>query len=328
MCQQEIAHVGRPAFQHLRHQVARHGAFAAGELGDEPLGIRVSGHRDDGQAQPGRPALGPFVESRRSLVGQEDAARPDHWRVSSGEKRRSPARISIGAFEPEPVQPDLRDLPRGEREWSVGGNPSGSARADAARAPTGARGDRRSPARPAHRARAGRAAPGQRRPRPRTQASRRRARSPRRRPIRQRVDDRGPGALRVPLVALDGDPRGPALGDVEASHERSSVNLPLPAGADRTTTWPGPAPDSRSESERRTTIPERPTDGRGFVKGNDTSQTAIRRRASDVTLAAGRHPRKPGFAVSPPGFPRRRVAGHRRRSGPGSARQHRITRTA
>ena len=56
--------------QHLGQQVLRHRALAAGELGREPVRIRVPGQRQRGQPQPRRPALGPLMQQPQRRVGQ------------------------------------------------------------------------------------------------------------------------------------------------------------------------------------------------------------------------------------------------------------------
>ena len=52
--------------EHLGQQVFRHRPLAAGELGREPVRIRVPGQRQRRQPQPRRPALGPLVQQRRA----------------------------------------------------------------------------------------------------------------------------------------------------------------------------------------------------------------------------------------------------------------------
>ena len=57
--QQESPRVFRLALEHLGEQVVGDGALAAGELGDEPLGVGVAGERERRQPQSGGPALRP-----------------------------------------------------------------------------------------------------------------------------------------------------------------------------------------------------------------------------------------------------------------------------
>ena len=70
--QQQLAHLSRLPLQHLREQISRHGPFAAGELGYEPLRIRVLGERDGGQAQAGRPSLGALIEQCEAAIREPD----------------------------------------------------------------------------------------------------------------------------------------------------------------------------------------------------------------------------------------------------------------
>jgi len=70
--QQQALHLRWLPVQHLSHQVLRDGPVAAGELGDEPFGVRVSGEGQDGQPQPGRPAFGAVVQRGDDRVGQRD----------------------------------------------------------------------------------------------------------------------------------------------------------------------------------------------------------------------------------------------------------------
>ena len=61
--QQQPAHLGRLAREHLAEQVVGDGPLAARELGDEAVGRVVAGERHRGQAQAGRPALGALVQA-------------------------------------------------------------------------------------------------------------------------------------------------------------------------------------------------------------------------------------------------------------------------
>ncbi len=60
------------ALEDLGEQVVRHRTLAAGELGDEPLGVRVTGERHRGEPQARDPPLGPCQEHGGSLRGQLD----------------------------------------------------------------------------------------------------------------------------------------------------------------------------------------------------------------------------------------------------------------
>ena len=71
--QQQGLDLRRLPVEHLGHQVLGDGAVAAGELGDEPCGVGVPGEGQDGEPQPGCPALGPLVQHRGRVVGQRDS---------------------------------------------------------------------------------------------------------------------------------------------------------------------------------------------------------------------------------------------------------------
>ena len=73
--QEQVAHLRRLVLQHLRQQVARHSALAAGELGHEALRVGVPSKRDRRQSQARRPAFGPLVEQRHGRVGERHSAR-------------------------------------------------------------------------------------------------------------------------------------------------------------------------------------------------------------------------------------------------------------
>ncbi len=63
--QQQILDVGWLALQHLRDQVLRDRAVAAGELRDEPLGVGVTSQGDRREPQARGPPLRPLVQQRR-----------------------------------------------------------------------------------------------------------------------------------------------------------------------------------------------------------------------------------------------------------------------
>ena len=91
--------------QHLGHQVLGDCAVAAGELGDEPFGIRMPGQRQHGQPQPGRPALGPLVEQGGHVVGQHDAGRGHEFPgLLLGEAQLRHADLGQLPGQPQPVQ--------------------------------------------------------------------------------------------------------------------------------------------------------------------------------------------------------------------------------
>ena len=258
--QEQVAHLRRLALQHLRQQVARHGALAAGELGDEPLGIGVPGERDRRQPQAGGPPFGPLVEQRQTRVGERDArSRPAAARVSSSEKRRSAAAdLGQRARQPQPMQPEPRVLARREHHPQRRRQAGQEALEQAQRL-------RRAqlvqivdrPARPAAPASAGRTAAARRPPRRRRPAWRRPAppaRPPPTAPASSSMtDSQKRCASRSPRSTDTQATRSASPSD--STQERSSAVLPLPAGAHTRTTSPGPARDSRSNSGRRGTSP-------------------------------------------------------------------------
>jgi hypothetical protein len=71
--QQQTLYVGRLPLQHLGHQVLGDRTVTAGELGDEPFGIRVPGQGEHGEPQTGRPPLGALVQQAGHMVGQHDS---------------------------------------------------------------------------------------------------------------------------------------------------------------------------------------------------------------------------------------------------------------
>ena len=104
-------------FQHLGQQVVGHRPLAAGKLFGEPLRVRVPGKRQRGQAQPGRPALGPLVQRRQHRVRQLDPGcleqRP---RLGQGEPQIGGADLGELALQPQPVQPQPQVMSGGKHE--------------------------------------------------------------------------------------------------------------------------------------------------------------------------------------------------------------------
>jgi hypothetical protein len=87
--------------EHLGQQVLRHRPFGAGELGREPLRVRVGGGRKRSQPQPCRPALGPLVQHRHRRPGQFRPRRREQLpRLRQAEPQV--ARADLGKL---PVQP-------------------------------------------------------------------------------------------------------------------------------------------------------------------------------------------------------------------------------
>ena len=123
--QQQVAYLRRLALQHLRQQVARDGALAAGELGDEALRIGVSGERDRGQPQAGGPPLGPLVEPRHGRVGERDPGSPRAARASPRARSAGRGRGSRSArpSSRSRCSPSARVLARGQHHAQRGRQP-------------------------------------------------------------------------------------------------------------------------------------------------------------------------------------------------------------
>jgi hypothetical protein len=103
--QQQLAHVGRLALEHLGHEVGGDGPLAARELAHEAVRLGASGEREGGQPQPGGPALGPVAEEREALRGQLDAAaREQLARLLGAEGQIGGAELGEHPGHPQPVQ--------------------------------------------------------------------------------------------------------------------------------------------------------------------------------------------------------------------------------
>ncbi len=93
------------AVEHLGHQVLRHRPLAAGELGREPVRIRVPGQRQRRQPQPRRPALRPLVQRPGRRIGQRYPGRLEQGpRLLRGEAQVGRADLGQLPFQPQPVQ--------------------------------------------------------------------------------------------------------------------------------------------------------------------------------------------------------------------------------
>ena len=123
--QEQVAHVRRLALEHLRQQVSGDGALAAGELGDEPLGIGVAGQRDRRQPQAGRPPFGPLPELRRSLSRRARSRSPPATRASPRARSAGQGRGSRSARPPAAADAARAPGPRASPARSAA--PAGSA---------------------------------------------------------------------------------------------------------------------------------------------------------------------------------------------------------
>jgi len=74
------------AFEHLGHEVFPDRPVGAGELGHEPLGIRVPAERDDREAQTSRPTFRALVQRGHPGGGQTELGRSKQFaRLALGE---------------------------------------------------------------------------------------------------------------------------------------------------------------------------------------------------------------------------------------------------
>ena len=109
--QQQLAYLWRLAVEHLGEEVARHGPFAAGELGHEAVGIRVRGQRDGRQPHTGRPPLGALLHRLQPTIRHADPVRIEQ-RAGLVEREAKVGRAQLGelAREPQAVQAERRLL--------------------------------------------------------------------------------------------------------------------------------------------------------------------------------------------------------------------------
>ncbi len=115
--QQQPPHRLAVPLQHLGYQVLRHRPLAAGELGREPLRIRVPRQRQRRQPQPRRPPLGPLMQHQHRRLGQLYAGGVEQFpRLSCGEAQIGGADVGQLAFQPQPVQAQPHVMPGGQHE--------------------------------------------------------------------------------------------------------------------------------------------------------------------------------------------------------------------
>ena len=112
--QQDVPDLRRLGVENLRHQVAGQGAVVGDQLGDELVRVGMSAHRDRGQAQAGRPALGPPGQALQRVRRQRDAV-PGQQQAGFGDGERQVAGPDLGqlAGQPVAVQRQQRVHPRG-----------------------------------------------------------------------------------------------------------------------------------------------------------------------------------------------------------------------
>ena len=95
------------ALKHLGEQVVGHRSLATGELGNEPLGVRIADQRQRGQPQPCRPAFRPLVQSGEALVGEQDSGAGEEFsRLLGHEAEIRAADLRQLAGDAQPMQPE------------------------------------------------------------------------------------------------------------------------------------------------------------------------------------------------------------------------------
>ena len=115
--QQQVPHVRRLVLEHLCHEVGSHGSLAAGELPHEPVGIRVSGHRERGEPQARDPALGPFHQQREALLRELDAAGLEQLPgLLRAEAEVGAAELGDHSRDSQPMQAQARILSRPQHQ--------------------------------------------------------------------------------------------------------------------------------------------------------------------------------------------------------------------
>ena len=104
------------AVQHFRDQVLGDGAVAAGELRDEPLGIRVASQGDRREPQARGPPLGPLVQQRGPGFGQRDTQGVEQLAgLMLGEAQVGRADLGQLAGQAQLMQPQPQIVTRGQQ---------------------------------------------------------------------------------------------------------------------------------------------------------------------------------------------------------------------
>ena len=253
-------HLRRLALQHLRHQVAGHRALAAGELPHEALRVGMPGERDRRQPQAGGPSLGALVQQRQPPRRRarprtppaapaprraRSAGRASRSSVSSpaSRSRCSPSRglLARGQHDAQP----RRAGGRGSARATLSASAERSSCRSSITSTTGSSSDRGPTAAarpPPRRWKAGDGLDALHEPAPPTAPA-----SASTTDSQNRCASRSPRSTDTHADAV----RGPTA----SAHERSSTVLPLPAGAQTTTTPPGRG--VRQEMEQRV-APDQP----------------------------------------------------------------------
>ena len=119
--QEQFAHLGRLALEHLGEEVAGDRPLASGELRDKALGVGARGERDGRQAQSGWPSLGAFVQRGDAGLREGYSARAkERAGLVEGEAQVRPAQLGELACEAEAVQPQCGVLARRQHDPELG----------------------------------------------------------------------------------------------------------------------------------------------------------------------------------------------------------------
>ena len=121
--QQQPPDLLRLPVEHLGQQVLRHRPLAAGELGREPVRVRMPGQRQRRQPQPRRPALGTVIQQPEGGAGQLYPGRFEQRpRLLAGEPQVGRADLGELPRQPQPVQAQPQVMAGGEDEPQPGGS--------------------------------------------------------------------------------------------------------------------------------------------------------------------------------------------------------------
>ena len=114
--QQDVPDLRRLGVEDLRHQVAGQGAVVCDQLRGELVRAGMSAHGDRGQAQAGRPALGPPGQALQRVRRQRDAV-PGQQQAGFGDGERQVAGPDLGQLAGQPVAVQRQRVqPRGHHQ--------------------------------------------------------------------------------------------------------------------------------------------------------------------------------------------------------------------
>ena len=118
--QQDVPDLGRLGAEDLLNQVAGHGAVVGDQLRGELVRVGMSAHGDRGQAQAGRPALGPPGQALQRVRRQRDAV-PGQELPGFGDGERQVAGPDLGQLAGQPVAVQRQRVhPRGHQQAQAG----------------------------------------------------------------------------------------------------------------------------------------------------------------------------------------------------------------